>query len=160
MRTDQMRKTILFLAGLVAAAAMPVMAGEVEDACTDLVLDYAYYRDRPDAQAFADLFARDGELEVLGDRFVGRDAIRARLANASDGPVFRHMMSTIRIFPVDDEHATGVSYVTVYAAAGSQLPLALGEPAAVGEYHDEFVRTEGGWKIARRVFVPVLVPGQ
>ena len=155
-----MDKVVLLLAALWGLTAMPAVAGEIEDACTGLVLDYAYYRDRPDAQAFADLFAHDGELEVLGDRFVGRDAIHARLANAAGGPVFRHMMSTIRIFPVDADHATGVSYVTVYAAQGSELPLALGEPAAVGEYHDEFVRTEAGWKIGRRVFVPVLMPAQ
>ena len=64
------------LCGLVlfcctACAQQPVSLAQQDDpqdarqACTDLVLDYAYYRDRPDAQAVANLFAddaRDGDL--------------------------------------------------------------------------------------------------
>ena len=51
-------------------------------------------------------------------------------------------MSTIRIFPVDQNTATGVSYVTVYSAPpGVNVVEGF---AAVGEYHDEFVRTDAG----------------
>ena len=137
--------------------ATPLYAGEVEEACTALVLDYAYYRDRPDAESFANVFARDAVLVVLDQEFVGRDAIAERLRNAASGPLFRHMMSTIRIFPADDNKASGVSYVTVYSAAAGDMPRALGQPLAVGEYHDQFVRTASGWKIQRREFVPVFM---
>ena len=50
----------------VDAAAKSAPLTAIEQACTDLILDYAYYRDRPDADAFADLFAEDAELRVLG----------------------------------------------------------------------------------------------
>jgi len=138
--------------------AGPLYAGEVEDACTDLVLDYAYYRDRPDAEAFADVFADDAVLVVLGQEFVGREAIAARLRNAGSGPVYRHMMSTIRITPVGDDKASGVSYVAVYSASAGDLPRPLGQPLAIGEYHDQFARTPAGWKIQRREFVSVFAP--
>lgn len=130
----------------------------IKAACTDLVLDYAYYRDRSDALGFANVFAPDGELRVMGQVFIGRKALHDRLANGGDGPVYRHMMSTIRIFPKSPREATGVSYVTVYSAPAGTGPAQISNFAAVGEYHDEFVLTDTGWKIARREFVPVFLP--
>ena len=132
----------------------------IQQACTDLVLDYAYYRDRMDADPFAELFTEDAQLSVLGRDFVGREAIRERLVEGRGGPLFRHMMSTIRIFVESEARATGVSYITVYSSPPGDLPRPLGPPLGVGEYHDEFVRTASGWKIKRREFVPVFMPEQ
>lgn len=145
-------------AGCALADAHAFDAAAIKTACEDLVLDYAYYRDRPDAQGVAAVFAEDARLEVLGQTFVGRDKIKARIEAGIGGPVFRHMMSTIRIFPVDQDHATGVSYVTVYSAPPGDGPLPVGNVAGVGEYHDRFVRTADGWKIAERKFVMVFAP--
>lgn len=142
----------------VAGGAQADSHAEIERACTGLVLDYAYYRDRPDADGLAGIFAEDAVLNVLGQAFVGRDAIRARLQGAENGPLFRHMMSTIRIFVDSEDRARGVSYVTVYSASPGAMPRPLGAPLGVGEYHDAFVRTADGWKIQRRDFVPVFMP--
>ncbi|MEE4281572.1 MAG: nuclear transport factor 2 family protein, partial [Pseudomonadales bacterium] len=123
------------LVGLLLLAVMPV-AGyadnykRVIEACTNLVLDYAYFRDRPDAEGVASLFAEDAQLTVLGQTFVGRAAIAERIRDAAGGPIFRHMMSTIRIFPDNESHARGVSYVAVYTASAGQLPRPLQQPAA------------------------------
>jgi hypothetical protein len=150
------------LAGLILLAVMPV-AGHADnhkrviEACTNLVLDYAYFRDRPDAEGVANLFTENAQLTVLGQTFAGRAAIADRIRDAADGPVFRHMMSTIRIFPDNGSQARGVSYVSVYTAPAGQFPRPFHQPAAVGEYHDRFVLTESGWKIARREFVAVFV---
>ena len=140
---------------LVAATSWPAQAGELEQACEDLVLDYALYRDRKDADAFASLFAEDAVLTVLGNVFKGRSVIKQRLVDGRDGPVTRHMMSTIRIFAQSEDTANGVSYVTVYGAPDAQFPLKVDGFLSVGEYHDKFVRTDAGWKIGRRTFVPV-----
>ena len=153
---------LVFLSGSALAQSSTSMSrsdhAAIKAACTDLVLDYAYYRDRPDALGFANVFAPDGELRVMGQVFIGRKALHDRLANATDGPVYRHMMSTIRIFPVSPREATGVSYVTVYSAPAGTGPAQISNFAAVGEYRDEFVLTDSGWKIARREFVPVFLP--
>lgn len=153
------RFAALMLALLPIAAVGDIRLG-IERACTDLVLDYAYFRDRQDADAVAELFTADAVLQVLGQDYVGKEAIRARIAQGQGGPVFRHMMSTIRIFIDDDGHARGVSYVTVYSAAAGELPRPLGAPLGVGEYHDRFVYTDAGWKIQHREFVPVFMPEQ
>lgn len=142
------------LLGLLCLPAAGVSAGEIEDACTELVLDYALYRDRFDADPYANIFAEDAVLTVLGQVYTGRAAIRQRLLDGRDGQITRHMMSTIRIFVQDDQTASGVSYVTVYGANPGEFPLDAAV-TAVGEYHDKFVRTAQGWKIARRTFVPV-----
>ena len=150
-----MRFYQLVLLALLLQPLSVVSAGEIEDACTNLVLDYAFYRDRLDAEPYANLFAEDAVLTVLGEVFTGRDAIRKRLVEGRNGPVTRHMMSTVRIFVQDEDNASGVSYVTVYAAAPGEFPLAVEGFMGLGEYHDKFVRTEDGWKISRRTFVHV-----
>ena len=163
-----MLKAVLLLAFWLAGVSVyadghgdkPGHHRAIEQACTDLVLDYAYYRDRADAQAVADLFTADALLRVLGQDFDGNAAIRSRIEQGRGGPVFRHMMSTVRIFVEDEDHARGVSYVTVYSAPAGELPRPLGAPLGVGEYHDQFVRTEAGWKIQRREFVPAFMPEQ
>lgn len=120
-------------------------------ACTDLVLDYALYRDQRNPQKYAELFARDAVLNVQGQTFTGREAIRNRMLAAKNAPKTRHMMSTIRISPVSDTRATGVSYVTVYMAPGAEGEVTpVNGFAIVGSYIDEFVQTDEGWRIAAR----------
>lgn len=137
-----------------SSASSSVTASRPADtvaACTDLVLDYALYRDQGDVEKYAGLFAEDAVLTVQGQRFSGRDSIRQRLLDAKGGPKTRHLMSTIRIVPKGTDRATGISYVTVYSAEGPEgavLPVA--GFAIIGNYVDEFVRTAEGWRIDSR----------
>jgi hypothetical protein len=150
-------------ARLIAVALLVLLAGcaghdeSIEAACTELVLDYAYHRDRLDPDAVAALFSDDATMSVLGDVYNGRAAIKQRMIDGRGGPVTRHLMSTIRIFPIDRDRATGVSYATVYMAPRNDTdnPLTVEGFAGIGEYHDEFVRTAEGWKIKVREFRPV-----
>ena len=147
----------------------------IDHACKALVTDYAYYRDRYDAQNVANLFTEDAAMSVQGETYNGRQAIYQRMVEGRGTRVIRHMMSTIRIFPVDADNATGVSYVAVYGTAANaesdatddksaapsgapSTPVQAGGYLAIGEYHDKFVRTAVGWKISERIFVPVFTP--
>lgn len=56
------------------------------EACRQTVLDYAYYRDRPDADGVAALFTDDATFTLGADKFVGREAIRARIQAGVQGP--------------------------------------------------------------------------
>ncbi len=144
----------LLLAG--SAVSAPALGGEIEDACTELVMGYALYRDQFNIDAYGELFAEDAVLSVLGNEYRGRDAIRKRLEDSRGKEETRHLMSGIWITVIDERRATGVSYASIYAAAPGELPLEPTIPA-VGEYHDEFRLTEAGWKISRRSFVPVFL---
>lgn len=145
--------------GLCQAQSERLPAGaELRQQLSELVLDYAFYRDRLEAEAVADLFTIDAQLIVLGQVFNGQQAIHQRIADSrrtGQGPATRHLMSTMRFFKHTADQASGISYVTVLGAEGRQLPMQIEGFLAVGEYHDQFVRTPQGWKIARREFVPV-----
>lgn len=143
--------TLLLVSTLVPLSCPLAWADGTEDACRQLIMDYAWYRDHPDADAYAALFTEDAELSILGETFKGRDAIRQRLTASSGSTV--HLMSTIRITKVTDTAATGVSYVTVYTAPSGAGPHTVDGYAAIGEYHDDFRRTSAGWQIARRTLV-------
>ena len=123
-------------------------ASDVYRDCINLVTDYAYYRDRFDAIGFSNLFTEDASLKVGNGTWEGRSNIRARIEGLDSSGSIRHLMSTIRIQPVDALNATGVSYATIYtAAAGSNSTEGF---AIIGEYHDSFVLTDDGWKISNR----------
>jgi|GEM_PF-531669 len=135
---------------------------QVVTACTDLVLDYALYRDQLDAEKLAALFTQDARLSVQGKTYIGQQAIRARttlMRSTEAVPKTRHLMSTIRIRQVSADKATGISYVTVYAGADPSLESSDKDEsgletvkgfAIIGNYIDEFERTAQGWRIARR----------
>jgi uncharacterized protein (TIGR02246 family) len=120
-------------------------------ACTNLVYGYAYHRDQFNADEFANLFTENASLTVVGQTWVGREDIRQRIEGLKTGSSIRHEMSTIRIVPVDDDHATGVSYATIYSAPAGEYSVS--GFVLMGEYHDDFVRTAEGWKISKRVLV-------
>jgi len=132
-------------------------AQQIVLACTDLVLDYALYRDQLEVENMAALFTDDAQLSIRGQTYVGQQAIRARVQQAAKGPTTRHLMSTIRIKPLSADKATGISYVTVYAAPQAEqqayqqgeLPQVDGF-AIIGNYVDVFERTAQGWRIASR----------
>ena len=144
-----MSKRLLLIITLCFAFTPAAYAQDVYRDCINLVTDYAFYRDRFDAEGFASLFTDDATLTVVGQTWNGRNDIRQRIKGMDNTTTIRHLMSTIRIVPVDDNHATGVSYATIYSTpAGSNAVEGF---AIMGEYHDEFVRTPQGWKIQKLV---------
>lgn len=162
---DQFNSSWLAITLCLVLASCTNTAGPTDayQACEALVLDYAYYRDREDLQTAAEgvagLFTEDATLTVNGQSFQGRAAIFERIAGQSNAPLTAHMMSTIRIFPESGQRATGVSYATVYVVPKQgDTPVTADGFTAVGEYHDEFVRTPAGWRIAKRNFITRIAP--
>jgi uncharacterized protein (TIGR02246 family) len=131
--------------------SVSLASDDVYWACRNLVIDYAYHRDQFNAKEFASLFTSDAELTVVSQTWVGRSEIEQRIEGLKTGSSIRHEMSTVRIVPVDEEHATGVSYATIYSAPAGVTTVS--NFALMGEYHDEFVRTDDGWKISKRVLI-------
>jgi opacity protein-like surface antigen len=143
-----MMKRFLFVVALSIGLIPASYAADVYRECTNLVTDYAYFRDRFDAAEFSDLFTEDASLSVGSQTWVGRDNIRGRIEGLDKSGSIRHLMSTIRIEPIDELHASGVSYATIYtSAAGSNSTEGF---AVIGEYHDSFLLTDDGWKISKR----------
>lgn len=124
---------------------------EAERACTRLIALYGRLSD--DGSGVAELFAENGVLHVY-QRLEGRAAIREAGAARPPAMLTRHITTDVLVDVLDEGHARATSYVTAYVlpAGGSDLGL----PAVVGEYEDEFERTDEGWKFASRAFTPVL----
>ena len=92
----------------------------------------------------------------------GREQIAAGFAQrqANDARMSRHVCQNFLCEVIDDDHARGVVYLTLYRHDGEPgrrfSPLAEG-PELVGEYRDRFVRTPRGWRIAERETVASFV---
>ena len=140
----------------VAQTSEPTDAAKA--ACRELIMRYALARDQRAADAFVALFTEDAVLVVNGDEVRGHDQLRARLAPNSAAPATLHIMSTIVIDRLSPNRARGQSYVSVYALDEAGAADGAGRLAAVGEYRDQFQLTASGWKIARREFVPRVLP--
>ncbi len=154
-------RLVAFITILLATSA-PALAGDASEAetvraCERLIADYAYFRDREEPEPYAAVFAHDGVFEFRGARFEGRSAIAERLTEGAGKVITRHVMSNVRIDAISPEEATGTSLVTLYQADRGELPRRVDGFLGIGEYHDRFVRTDEGWKIAHRKFVDVYV---
>ena len=63
----------------------------------------------------------------------------------------RHFVTSTAFSVIEETHAKGVTYYTLYLYGGDEdTPYPLEGPFVVGEYHEEFVATDHGWKIKRR----------
>jgi hypothetical protein len=128
----------------------------IEQACERLVLDFTYFSDHRENEALADLFTPDGIMtRPSGDRLVGRDAILKEYESRPAGRIARHFCTNIRIVVESDNRARGLTYALVYSALAHEPPLQHFGPRVeprqlIGEFEDEFVRTDDGWKIASR----------
>ncbi|MBI1199267.1 MAG: hypothetical protein GC203_15510 [Phenylobacterium sp.] len=135
----------------------------IEHACQKLQMLYAVHADRSEVEAFTQLFAPDGSVEVPeAPAFVGHEAIRASMqALADQGVTMRHVMTNPVVHAIDADRAAGSCYLTVYNSAAE--PDAAGvrpvaPPATVGEYADTFRRTPDGWRFQSRVLTRVFRP--
>ena len=130
-------------------------------ACERLEHDYAIYRDRGDAEAFANIFTEDGEWGRPTTILKGRNAIRDYVAASADHPPEAHMQftTTVQITPVDETPATGISYAIVLEApmAEDGLPVTISAFQVASESRSLNKLTDDGWKIATREYTTMFV---
>ena len=158
--------TFLFLASPSRAADADELAriNAIVTACERLEHDYAIFRDRGDAAAFANIFTEDGEWGRPTTVLKGRNAIREYIESSSGGPpeVHMQMLGTIQVTVVDDTTATGISYAVVLEAPipGEGLPATIVGFQVASESRSIYKLTEDGWKIAQREYTTLFVDPQ
>ena len=126
-----------------------------------LVDRYADAIVRRDEEAWAKTWADDGVWHVLGEVAEGREAVVLKWRDLMGRLPFVHQIASgglLTFFESEDEDnvandsARGRFYVNEYAttpAAGSPGLLTL------GVYHDDYIRTEQGWRFQCRRFSPL-----
>lgn len=130
--------------------------------CERLEHDYAIYRDRGDAEAFANIFTEDGEWARSNGRIIkGRAAISEYVNSLDRSEPEAHMQltGTVQIKPVDATTANGVSYAIVLEAPIPEAGLpATNNSFQVGsESRSVYKLTDDGWKIAKREYTTLFV---
>jgi 3-phenylpropionate/cinnamic acid dioxygenase small subunit len=125
----------------------------IEQACKSLSIAYARHVDFRQYDKFTELFEEDAVL-IAGALLSGREAIRDAMSKRSDKLRSRHVLTNIHIEVIDESHARGITYLTLYRHIGAESleekPIEIQGPAGVGHYTDEYVLTTAGWRIARR----------
>jgi hypothetical protein len=124
----------------------------IEGQCRDLVVELCQLSDHGEREKSVDLFSLDGTWIRGGKPYKGREEMLSSF-RGSPTQVIRHLTSNILITVKDDSHAEGVTYYLAFhndpGTATPKLPLPL-EPFSLGEWHDKFVKTPSGWRIAHR----------
>lgn len=110
---------------------------------------------KPDARLnMIELFVPDGMLIITGRPVVGHEKLTKGMAARSESLRSRHVLTNIYTRVIDEDHAEGISYLTLYRheGGGQQDDRAreISGPSAIGHYADKFVRTEKGWRFASR----------
>jgi 3-phenylpropionate/cinnamic acid dioxygenase small subunit len=124
---------------------------------SDLLVRYATGIDRRDWPLFRTVFTDDCELDYgeIG-AWQGVDAVTdfMRQAHAQAGHTL-HRLSN-QVITLDGDRATARTYVDALIMAGDNASGGAGVNG-IGFYDDDIVRTQAGWRIARRRFTVVRV---
>lgn len=119
-----------------------------------LFIDYGHFLDAGDFEAYASLFASEGEV-LLGPlgRARGPGEIRALMEKALEGTVGQsfHVISNPMISLQGDTATSDVMWTVVRRAADGQPSLSM-----IGRHRDDLVREDGRWRfLKRRGFVDI-----
>lgn len=126
---------------------------EIERACAELVTRLVHYSDHFQKSESSELFTQDGTWVRGGKPYTGRAAI---VASFSGPPTefMRHFATSTMIDVEGEDRARGVTYFLLYrydpGTADPKLPMPLGMPFSMGEWHDQFVKTRDGWRFSHR----------
>ena len=130
-------------------------SGSLEDrlAIHELVATYADAVSRRNAEEWGSVWAEDALWRVPGfpglDRVEGRKAIVAAWSEAMTNFTENFMVQTVGALTIDEDKATGRAYNQETAT-----DLNGNTVWAKGAYEDEFVKRDGRWWFATRIYSP------
>lgn len=129
----------------------------VELACSKLCNQFAVFNDAGRHEELAGLFIEEGRYArpLDPENFVlGRAPILAAFKARPQDKVFRHLITNIVIDVLDAKSARGLCYVTLFSGStnnpAEKFGLKANPSILIGEYHDEFVLTDLGWRFSKR----------
>jgi hypothetical protein len=121
---------------------------------------FAFHMDNGDFESMIRLFMPDALFDRAGIVHRGHDQLREGMA---DRPKLttRHLLTNFHLTSVDDDTAEAVVCAMVYHGP----IMENGEPVVyatdngrVIEFHDRYVKTVDGWRIASRIARPIFTP--
>ena len=119
-----------------------------------LVTEYAWLLDHRRWDDVAGLCTDDAVLKIRGREIVGQDGLAqwAEYRAQKQSRRTQHQMTLLRLEPVEPDLVRGTAALVLHVAkTGGSGPYV----DLVGEYQDEYARTDGGWRFRRRTLVPI-----
>lgn len=131
---------------------------EDEAAIRRILIDYAATQDARDYDAYAALFAKDGEWVNGKSVYKGRPAIRQLLVGLYGTPPSGYVNTESFHLTYNPQIELNGDRATARSRHLLIMRGAKGEPTPMlaGRYEDELIREDGQWKILRRVDYPVM----
>lgn len=128
---------------------------QIHHACEKLMMEYCYRVDSGVASTVADLFTEDCERKQGAQTTQGREALRAGFQVREDAKerISRHICHNTLLTIESETRAKGVTYLTLYREDGDparKIGSMENQPVMVGDYWNDFVKTDDGWRIARQ----------
>jgi ketosteroid isomerase-like protein len=130
----------------------------VEAACYALAVEYAEIIDSRDWPRLAEIFAEDATFlrpTAPKEPIHGADKIVAMFQARPRGRLTQHLISNFRVRMETMDTAVGTCRVLFFSSDESEPETPEGRKAAskqsIGVYHDRYVRTKNGWRIAERL---------
>jgi hypothetical protein len=108
----------------------------------DLQARYLFALDFKDHDLYVTTFTPDGILDVGNGEIVGREAIKAAVANMPGG---RHHIANV-VLKIEEDRATGRSS-WFHTGLNADGRMTIG---GFGHYEDDIVKVDGKWLFARR----------
>ena len=121
----------------------------IKDACQSVSLRFGRLQDDRRYEDLPKLATSDATYTRLGEKLSLADFVA--WVKTMPPNKTRHFVTTTEIDIVNKDSAKGLTYYTLYLYGGEEEPpYPLEGPFVVGEYHEEFARTDDGWKIKAR----------
>jgi len=94
----------------------------IERECERLVTLYCHHVDHGEAAKIADLFSEDGVWAAPGVRMEGQEQLRKGFGSreANTARMSRHVCNNLLLEVIDDDHAEGTVYLTLYRHDGEK----------------------------------------
>ncbi|MFO4631481.1 MAG: nuclear transport factor 2 family protein [Actinomycetota bacterium] len=128
-----------------------------ERECERLISTYCHLVDFGNAPDIANLFTPNGVWLGLNVKMNGQEDIRAHFEHRQSVTrrQSRHLCTNI-VIDMGIDKASAICYLVNYrhdsSTGEAESPAPVGLPKYVGEYHDTFEKTSGGWRFAVRRF--------
>jgi hypothetical protein len=141
----------LLIAYLVSALDLPTASAQSSEAASyaedralieNLQARYLFALDFKDHDLYVTTFTPSGILDVGNGEIVGREAIKAAVANMPGG---RHHIANV-VLGIDDDRATArASWFHTGKDAEGRMTI-----GGYGHYEDDLVKVDGEWLFAKR----------
>ena len=125
----------------------------IEWDCARVLTGFVNALDAGDYETMAGLMARNGVWMRPGGDTIGPAGLLEAMQDRPRDLIVRHVVSNILIEVIDEDNATGITYLTVYRHHGpppEKGPARLAGAHMVGVSYNRLVREPGGWRIAEK----------